>query len=209
MSLRETREDLINLYGATPTLTWKWAERPNGSAWLRNAEHNIYRITEESIDFLDKLFTYLTLNTIGIFKIIKIMMNLLFFEAVDNFKQEGDNVEEKAGEYKYYPTTPFKESDAPDNYIKGSYKESDENRYGEILLSFPTPLIYRPQFKIVPADLTELEGVKAILNQISNDAEKEQYIKMVKEANNFTDIAIFTQRMLVFPEICIRKCRHL
>jgi len=198
LSLMETKNDLSNIFGTMPMTQQKWAERENGSAWIRGAEHTIYRITESDIDKLSDLFAYFDKKYDWYIQDKQGNKNFVIFEAEDVNKQEGDDVEEKAGEYKYYPTNPFNESDAPDNYIQGSFKESSENRYGEITLSFPTRLIYRPQFKILPADITELEGVKSIVNQITNDAEKESYIKMVKESSNFTDISIFTQKILGF-----------
>ena len=198
LSLQNTKNDLTDIFATTPLVQHKWAERPNGSAYYGSAEHTIYRITKDNINILSKLFEYFDTKYDWYIQNNIDNQDFVIFESQDAYKQEGDEVEEKAGEYKYYPTTPFKEDDAPDNYIQGSFKESSENRYGEITLSFPTRLIYRPQFKIVPADITELEGVKSIVNQITNDAERENYIKMVKESSNFTDISIFTQKVLGF-----------
>lgn len=198
LSLKDTKNDLTDIFVTMPLVQYKWAERPNGSAYYGSAEHTIYRITQDNINVLYKLFEYFDTKYDWYIQNNIDNKDFVIFESQDAYKQEGDEVEEKAGEYKYYPTSPFKEDDAPDNYIQGSFKESSENRYGEITLSFPTRLIYRPQFKIVPADITELEGVKSIVNQITNDAERENYVKMVKESSNFTDISVFTQKVLGF-----------
>jgi hypothetical protein len=198
LSLTETKNDLADIFQVMPMVNWKWTERPNKSAQFKNAEHTIYRITQDNIDVLNKLFSYFDTKYDWYIQNNINNKDFVIYEAQDVYKQEEDDVEEKAGEYKYYPISPFNENDAPDNYIQGSYTGSDNNRYGEITLSFPTPLIYRPQYKIVPADVTELEGVKSIINQITNDAERENYIKMVKESSSFTDIAIFTQKLLGF-----------
>lgn len=197
LSLQENKEELSTIFNQIPYRNFTWGERPNGSAYYKNAEVVKYTITEKDFDTFNNLVGFISKYS----WYIQSKQNddkFVIFEAQDVYKQEGDEVEEVAGEYKYFPIAPFNENEAPDNYIQGSYKENSENKYGEITLSFPTPLIYRPQFKIVPADLTEVEGVKSILNQISNDSEKEKYIKMVKESSNFTDISIFTQRLLGF-----------
>jgi hypothetical protein len=198
LSLKETKDNLADIFQTMPMVNWKWAERPNRSADFKNAEHTIYRITKDNLDLLYKLFAYFDTKYDWYIQNNINNKEFVIYESEDVYKQEGDEVEEKAGEYKYYPLSPFDENDAPDNYIQGSYKESENSRYGEITLSFPTRLIYRPQFDIVPADITELEGVKSIINQITNDAERENYIKMVKESSSFPNIAIFTQKLLGF-----------
>ena len=196
LSVGDERKNFVEFMGTVGYMNYRYFTKQTADKEikLKSAEHVTYNISGEqlkpTLDYLFKNFGWVIL--------LESEEGFTIREAQDIYKPTEGQTEEQAGEYKYYPTTTFDENNAPDNYIKGSFKESENNRYGEITLSFPIALIYRPQYKVYPADISEIDGVRAILNQITDDEKKANYIKQVKETSNLIEIATFTQKILGF-----------
>jgi hypothetical protein len=87
----------------------------------------------------------------------------------------------KKGEYEYYPLTPFEVSSPPANYIEGSFEVSDKNTYGKIKLYYPANTVEASLNQIVPANITESQAVRNILDTMATEKDRKEFEVKVKE----------------------------
>lgn len=125
-------------------------------------------------------------------------------EMSDTYVEGADN-QGVQGEYQYYLLSKFDENNVPPNYIADSFKETDDNQYGIITLRYPLTVIESSYFNVVPANITQTQAVRNILNSINDDKARLDYISGVKKLNDdYVEIAQFTQStILVNPKYAI------
>ncbi|MEI7960782.1 MAG: strawberry notch C-terminal domain-containing protein [archaeon] len=149
----------------------------------------------------DKLFELLDV----IFERFKIMENLkdaskgfILEKQVDPLeKGGGDIVGETQGIYDYFLTTRFDETAVPPNYIKDSFRTTPDNDYGMFSLYYPVSVVEGGIYKIVPANITQQQAVRNILNSIADDNQRLDYINGVKSMkDDYIGIAKMTQEII-------------
>ena len=125
-------------------------------------------------------------------------------EMSDTYVEGADN-QGVQGEYQYYLLSKFDENNVPPNYIADSFKETDDSQNGIITLRYPLTVIESSYFNVVPANITQTQAVRNILNSINDDKARLDYINGVKKLkDDYVEIAQFTQStILVNPKYAI------
>ena len=123
------------------------------------------------------------------------------FEVYD-MEDMGADGEKKseAGEYFYYPLLRFDPNTPPPDYIEGSYKSVPENEKGIIALRFTLSAVQAGIYKLVPANISEVQAMRNILILLENDEARSRYKEKVKAfGNDYVGIAGYTQSVIGVP----------
>lgn len=125
--------------------------------------------------------------------------------VTDTFEEAQAEEQSEKGIYEYYPLSKFDTDATPPNYIKDSYKETRDNKNGIISLSYPLSPIQSNIFKIVPANISELQAMKNIFRAIKDDEKRIKFIEKVKElGDDYNEIGEYTQSTIgVHPKYAI------
>ena len=149
-------------------------------------------------------FMYKTYSIIEEVKNIGEEGEFIIREMSDTYVEGADN-QGLQGEYQYYLLSKFDKDNVPPNYIADSFKETDDNQYGIITLRYSLTVIECSYFNVVPANITQTQAVRNILNSINDDKARLDYISGVKKLNDdYVEIAQFTQSTIrVNPKYAI------
>lgn len=125
-------------------------------------------------------------------------------EMADAYVEGADNQSEE-GEYQYHILNKFDENTVPPNYIADSYKEVEGSQYGVITLRYPLTVSACMSYGVVPANITQTQAVRNILNSIKDDKSRLDYISAVKKLkDDYIEIAqLTTSTILVNPKYAI------
>jgi hypothetical protein len=147
---------------------------------------------------LQKALDYFS-DTFGVLMEIQGEQEFIIREMPDTYIPD-EEIKSEEGEYQYFPIAKFNESVTPPNYIRNSYKPTEENQYGIITLKFPLSVVQSNLFKVVPANITESDAVQNILKAINEDNTRLEYINKVKEfGDDYIGIALITQEIIGVP----------
>jgi hypothetical protein len=118
---------------------------------------------------------------------------------------EGADTQDEEGEYQYHLLSKFDENTVPPNYIADSFKEVEGSQYGIITLRFPLTVSECMSYAVVPANITQTQAVRNILNSIKDDKSRLDYINAVKKLkDDYIEIAqLTTSTILVNPKYAI------
>lgn len=105
----------------------------------------------------------------------------------DTWTQE-QGEEQEEGKYQYFLENSFKSySDLPANYIEDSFVEDGESPFGLITLRYPLNVLECAIYKVVPANITELQAVVNILNTVVQVKDDDGMLKFVEEVKALKD----------------------
>lgn len=96
--------------------------------------------------------------------------------------------EGKEGEYQYFLERDLKDySDLPANYIEDSFVQDNESPFGIITLKYPLNVMESAIYKVIPANITELQAVVNILNTVVQVKGDDGMLKFVDDVKALKD----------------------
>lgn len=131
---------------------------------------------------------------------------IIYNNTKDEGSEENEKQKDKEGVYEYSLLVPFSPEVPIPNYIEGSYKQTPKG-YGIIAVRYPLDAIAAQSYSLVPANITEVQGVINILKSFTDDGERKAFVKDVTElGDDYIGIALLAEeKIAVDPKFCIGK----